>query len=229
MKEIFTPNMRLSDMLDMNYSLVQVISRVGVDLKHSGLKVADACAFAGIDPATFILISNVYSFPEYTPSPEEVASADIHDIIRYLHGSHDYYTGMALKNLESSFDRLVKPCDNNQKKVILKFFVDYKKELEKHFSREEEEVFPYVESLLSGVRDPGYSITDFEEHHENVDEKMEDMKNIVMKYLPDVCDEDMKMWVLLSIYRLRDDLRRHTYVEDNILVPTVKNLERDGR
>ena len=140
MKEIFTPNMRLSDMLDMNYSLVQVISRVGVDLKHSGLKVADACAFAGIDPATFILISNVYSFPEYTPSPKEVASADIHDIIRYLHGSHDYYTGMALKNLESSFDRLVEPCDENQKRVILKFFVDYKKELEKHFSREEEEV-----------------------------------------------------------------------------------------
>ncbi len=33
MKEIFTPNMRLSDMLDMNYSLVQVISRVGVDLR----------------------------------------------------------------------------------------------------------------------------------------------------------------------------------------------------
>ena len=86
-----------------------------------------------------------------------------------------------------------------------------------------------MESLLSGVRNPGYSITDFEEHHENVDEKMEDMKNIVMKYLPDVCDENMKMWVLLSIYRLRDDLRRHTYVEDNILVPTVKNLERDGR
>ena len=136
---------------------------------------------------------------------------------------------MALKNLESSFDRLVEPCDENQKKVILKFFVDYKKELEKHFSREEEEVFPYVESLLSGVRNPSYSITDFEEHHENVDEKMEDMKNIVMKYLPDVCDENMKMWVLLSIYRLRDDLRRHTYVEDNILVPTVKNLERDGR
>lgn len=229
MKELFTPNMRLSDMLDMNYSLVQVISRVGVDLKHSGLKVVDACAFAGIDPATFILISNVYSFPEYTPSAEEVASADIHDIIRYLHGSHDYYTGMALKNLESSFDCLVEPCDENQKKVILKFFVDYKKELEKHFSREEEEVFPYVESLLSGVRKSGYSISDFEEHHENVDEKMEDMKNIVMKYLPDVCDENMKMWVLLSIYRLRDDLRRHTYVEDNILVPTVKNLERDGR
>ena len=219
----------MSDMLDMNYNLVQVISRVGIELKHSGLRVVDACAFAGIDPATFILISNVFSFPGYSPSPSEVASADIRDIIRYLHGSHTYYTGIALKNLESSFDLLVKPCDNNQKKVILKFFEDYKAELEKHFAREEETVFPYVESLLAGNHPEGYSISDFEEHHEDVDQKMEDMRNIVMKYLPDVCDEETKMWVLLSVYRLRDDLRRHTFVEDGILVPMVRNLENDGK
>lgn len=230
MKENLTPDMRLSDILDMNYSLLQVVSRVGIELKHAGLKLCDACAFAGIDPATFILISNVFSSPEYVPTPSEVATANVHDIVRYLHGSHAYYTGIALKRLEASFDRLVEPCDENQKKVILKFFVDYKAELEKHFAIEEDKVFPYVEALLEGERRPSdYSIEDFEEHHENVDEKMEDMKNIVMKYLPDVCSEDMKMWSLLSIYRLRDDLRRHTYVEDNILVPAVKNLESHGR
>lgn len=216
-------------MIDMNYTLVQVVSRVGIDLRHSGLKVNDACALAGIDPATFILVSNVYSFPEYVPSQAEVASVNVPDIIRYLKGSHAYYTGIALKNLEASFDRLVEPCDEPKKRVILRFFIEYKTELEKHFAREEEQVFPYVESLLSGHKPDGYSIADFEEHHENVDEKMEDMKNIVMKYLPDVCKSDIKMWVLLSIFRLRDDLRRHTYVEDNILVPVVKILENDGR
>ena len=216
-------------MLDMNYNLVQVISRVGIELKHSGLRVVDACAFAGIDPATFVLISNVYSVPDYTPSPEEVASADVKDIIRYLRGSHAYYMGIALSDLESSFDALVEPCDENQKKVIIKFFLEYKNELEKHFAREEEEVFPYVESLLGGHRPEGYSIVDFEEYHEDVDAKIEDMKNIVMKYLPDVCAEDMKMWILLSLYHLRDDLRRHTYVEDCILVPIVKKLEGNGR
>ena len=229
MKEIFTPDMRLSEMLDLNYNLLQVISRVGIDLKHSGSKVEDACAAAGIDPSTFILISNVFSFPEYVPSPSDAEAADLEVIIRYLRGSHAYYTGIALASLQTSFDRLVEPCDENRKKVILGFFIEYKKELEKHFAREEEKVFPYVEALLAGNRPEGYSISDFEEHHESVDEKMEDMKNIVMKYLPPVCEEDIKMWVLLSIYHLRDDLRRHTYVEDHILVPTVKKLERDGR
>ena len=67
MKEMFTPDMRLSEMIDMDYTLVQVVSRMGIDLRHTPLKVSDACALAGIDPATFILISGVYSFPEYVP------------------------------------------------------------------------------------------------------------------------------------------------------------------
>ena len=202
---------------------------MGIDLRHSPLKVSDACAMAGIDPATFILISGVYSFPEYIPRPEEMSRVNVPDIIKYLRGSHAYYTGIALRDLESSFDLLVEPCDETRKKVILKFFVDYKVELEKHFEREDKLVFPYVESLLSGDRSIDYTIGDFEEHHESVDEKMEDMKNIVMKYLPEECAGEMKMWVLLSIFRLRGDLRRHTYVEDNILVPVVKILESDGR
>ena len=229
MRESFTPDMKLSDMIDMNYSLMRVISRVGIDLRHAGMKAADACAFCGMDVPTFMLICNVYSFPEYVPSGQDMAAVDIPGIIRYLHGSHAYYTGMALSNLGAMFDRLVSPCDENQKKVILKFFIDYKIELEKHFAREENEVFPYIEALQAGSRPAGYSISQFAEHHESVDEKLEDMKNIVMKYLPAECDEEIKMWVLLSIYRLRDDLRRHTFVEDNVLVPAVRKLEEDGR
>ena len=65
--------------------------------------------------------------------------------------------------------------------------------------------------------------------HENVEEKLEDMKNIVMKYLPGDCSNELKIMVLLSIYHLHDDLRRHTYVENNILVPIVSGFERDGK
>ena len=229
MKQTFTPDLKLSDIIDMDYNLVQVISRMGIDLRHAGMAASEACALDGIDPSSFLLICNVYSFPEHRPSDSDIAAANLLDILRYLRGSHLYYTGIALRNLETAFDRLVSPCDEGSKKAVLKFFIDYKAELEKHFAREEDEVFPYVETLMDGVRPEGYSIDQFEEHHESVDEKLEDMKNIVMKYLPVECDEELKMWVLLSIYRLRDDLRRHTFIEDGILVPMVRNLENDGR
>ncbi|MBQ6185794.1 MAG: hemerythrin domain-containing protein [Bacteroidales bacterium] len=228
MKDIFTPDMRLSDMIDMNYSLMQVISRMGIGLGLAGMTAGEACSHCGLDERTFMLICNVYSFPEYVPSQADIAATNIPDIVRYLRGSHAYYTGKALSNLESSFNCLLEPCDVGRRTAITKFFVDYKSELVKHFAREEDEVFPYIEALQNGKKPEGYSIDQFEEHHESVDEKLEDMKNIVMKYLPEECDPEMRMWVLVSIYSLRDDLRRHTYVEDNILVPAVRNLENNG-
>ena len=222
--------MTVSDMIDIDYSLLQVISRMRLDLKYAGLPVSEACRKCGIDPDTFILICNVYSFPDHVPSSAELAAGCVPDIIEYLHVSHLYYTGRALRGLEESFDRLVAPFDEKQKKVVLKFFNDYKDELDKHFAYEEEVVFPYIETLRrDGKRASEYSIEQFEEHHENVEEKLEDMKNIVMKYLPAECSNDLKIMVLLSIYHLHDDLRRHTYVENNILVPIVSRLERDGK
>lgn len=221
--------MSVSDLIDIDYSLLQVISRMGLDLKYAGLPVAEACRKCGIDPDTFILICNVYSFPDHIPSQEELAGGDIRNIIDYLHSSHLYYMGRALRVLENSFDKLVAPFNEKQKKVVLKFFNDYRDELDKHFAYEEEVVFPYIEALRrDGVKASEYSIEQFEEHHENVEEKLEDMKNIVMKYLPGDCSDELKIMVLLAIYHLHDDLRRHTYVENNIMVPVVSGLERDG-
>lgn len=230
MKEKYTTQMSVSDLIDIDYSLLQVISRMGLDLKYAGMPVSEACRKCGIDPDTFILICNVYSFPDHIPSQEELAGGDIRNIIDYLHSSHLYYMGQALRVLENSFDKLVAPFDEKQKKVVLKFFNDYKDELDKHFAYEEEVVFPYIEALRrDGVKASEYSIEQFEEHHENVEEKLEDLKNIVMKYLPGDCSNELKIMVLLSIYHLHDDLRRHTYVENNILVPIVSGFERDGK
>lgn len=226
----YTIEMSVSDLIDIDYSLLQVISRMGLDLKHAGLPVSEACRMCGIDPDTFILICNVYSFPDHQPSAAELAKGSIKVIIGYLHNSHLYYMGQALRVLENSFDKLVAPFDEKQKKVVLKFFNDYKDELDKHFAYEEEVVFPYIEALRQdGVKASEYSIEQFEEHHENVEEKLEDLKNIVMKYLPGDCSNELKIMVLLSIYHLHDDLRRHTYVENNILVPIVSVFERDGK
>ena len=229
MRQKYTTQMSVSDLIDIDYSLLQVISRMGLSLKYAGLPVSEACRNSGVDPDTFILICNVYSFPDHVPSESELEKGNIKGIIGYLHRSHLYYTGRALRTLEASFDRLVESFDERQKKVVLKFFNDYRDELDKHFAYEEEVVFPYVESLLRGTaRDSEYSIEQFEEHHENVEEKLEDMKNIVMRYLPGDCSDELKIMVLLAIYHLHDDLRRHTYVENNILVPVVSRLEQDG-
>ena len=80
--------MSVSDLIDIDYSLLQVISRMGLSLKYAGLPVAEACRNSGVDPDTFILICNVYSFPDHIPSESELEKGNIKDIIGYLHRSH---------------------------------------------------------------------------------------------------------------------------------------------
>ena len=120
---------------------------------------------------------------------------------------------------------MVEPCDDMQKKIVSKFVADYKLQVEKHFAYEEMTVFPYVRALKEGKMMEGYSIEQFEENHSNIDETLGDLKNIVMKYLPDTCDTVLRNEVLYRIYRLDEDLAKHTIIEDRVLIPIVNRME----
>ncbi len=227
--DLFNIEMKVSDIVDLNFQLLLVLPRIGLDLKYIAMPISEACEKCGIDPETFILICNVYTFNDYFPSSDTLENSSIENIIKYLHNSHSSYTGKALHELTLSLNKLIAPCNEKQKQIVLKFFTDYEKELKNHFAYEEENVFPYVQSLVQGKKCSGYSIEQFEEHHENIDEKLEDLKNIVMKYLPAECDSEMQIRVLMTIYYLQEDLKRHTYVENNILAPMVTRMEKNGK
>ena len=86
-----------------------------------------------------------------------------------------------------------------------------------------------MQGLIIGQNRPGFSIDRFEENHSNIDEKLGDFKNLVMKSLPAVCDNDIRRDLLVRIYALQEDLKCHTYIEDHVLVPMVRLLENPQR
>lgn len=149
----------------------------------------------------------------------------VEGVLTYLHQSHDYYINVALVGLASSMDKLIEPCPEKQKAVIWRFFENYKSELDRHFDFEEGEVIPYVKDLVSGIRRENFSISDFEDNHSNVEEKLSDLKNIISNSLPEGCDPVQRTALLHYIDNLHRDIERHTSIEDNILVPLVKLIE----
>ena len=225
----FHGNMKMADLVEANYHLLAVLTRFGIEGGFGERTVREICEKNRLDPDTFVLICNVFSDKAYQPSEEILRDGHIDDILRYLHQSHDYYTSNALVLLASTIEDLIKPCADAQKKVIWQFFADYKSELDKHFAYEEGEVIPYVQNLLLGKRNPSYSIDRFEENHSNIDEKLSDFKNLVMKSLPPACDAAVRLQLLLWICALQEDLRCHTYIEDHVLVPMVRLLENPQR
>ena len=208
---LLSGSMKLADLLDLNYNLLGVISRVGLHFGFGDETVEDACRRNGINAQTFLLICKVYTFDGYMPSSEVLRTADLRDIVTYLHSSHSYYMDIAMTDLAAQIDKMLAPCDERHKKVIWRFFTAYKEELAEHFRYEEEVVFPYVQSVLK--------------HHTNVEEKLGDLKNIIMKYLPQECEDRQVCEILFKLYLLEMDLEKHTSIEDDILVPMVNRLE----
>ncbi len=221
----FTSDMKVAALVGANYRLLGVLARLGIDGCFGEKTVSEVCLQCGLDPDTVILLCEVYSRPDFKPTPEMLHHSHVGDILRYLHQSHDYYLSRAMVEMDAAVSQLLEPCSASQRKVVLDFFQGYKVELERHFAFEEQEVIPYVQDLIIGRQRSGFCIDRFEENHSNIDEKLEDFKNLVMKSLPPVCDNRMRIELLLHVFVLQEDLQCHTYIEDNILVPMVRLLE----
>lgn len=222
---VFSESMKIADLIDVNFKLLNVLSRLGISLGFGENTIMEVCERQGIDLKSFLLICNVYTYDGYLPSVELMSGADPATIVDYLHNSHSFYLLKEFAALEEELKAMVEPCDATQKKVVARFFSDYKAQVENHFEYEESVVFPYIRALMAGQRYASYSIEQFEENHSNIDETLNDLKNIVMKYLPDTCDTVLRNQVLYRIYRLGEDLLKHTLIEDNILIPMVNKIE----
>ena len=223
--ESFYAGMKMAELVEANYRLLGVTGRMGIDSGFGEHTVDEVCAKHSLDTDTFLLLCNVYSFDGYTPTADILRHGHVTDILLYLHKSHDYYLQDALVKMTDMIERLVQPCAAHQKKVINTFLEDYRKELDSHFEFEEGKVIPYVQSLLIGRRDPRFSIAEFEDCHSNIDEKLSDLKNLIMKSLPRECDSSLRVELLLFIFALQEDLSRHIKIEDEILVPMVRLIE----
>lgn len=230
-KELLTSNGKtlLADLIEQNFSMINIVERLDMDLKMGRHTVTQVCEKAGIDVETFLMLCKVYTFDDYVPTGTLLDNACVSDIVKYLHASHQYYTGTALMQLEQALEKLLQPCSEKQKSVIWSFYNEYKEEVVHHFSYEEEQLFPYLEALSDGHETNGYSISQFEEHHSNIEEKLADLKNLVMRYLPEECDNKLCIQTISLIFHLETDLMRHTRIEDDVLVAVVNRIEKNGR
>ena len=219
------PNMKLADLIDLNHNLLSVLSRLGVSLGFGEHTIQQACEISGVNVSSFILICNVYNNDEYAPSSTLLEQADVRDILKYLHNSHIDYMHVSLKELELLMGDMLQNYNASQKSIVEKFLVGYKEEVRNHFNYEETVLFPYVKALIDKKETNGYSIDTFEKNHGNIEEKLCDLKNIVMKDLPQTFDQNLRYDVLHQIYHLENDLRKHTLIEDNVLAPLVSRME----
>lgn len=222
---IFTPSMKLADIIMSNCSLLTVLRGFGIQLGFGDKSLAEVCEKSKIDQSFFVLVCNVYTFADYLPSKEEISRLNIDSLISYLRLSHRYYLKDKMEVIENRLNSMCKDCDQGHSKIIRSFFEEYKKEVISHFKYEDETVFPYIQSLIKGKTPINYHINQYEHNHSNIEDKLSDLKNILIKYLPDSYSSKDRNDVLLDIFLFEKDLNKHSLIEDKILIPFVREIE----
>ena len=223
---LFSSDSRLSDLITAHPSLLTLLTRLGLSLGFGDRSIADACKERGVDTDFFLLICNVYTFNNYVPSTATILGTDMTGLVPYLEKSHRYYVDKRLPHIQSHLNAIAQQLQGRIGKVFSSFFMEYKSEVEAHFLHEEQEVFPHIRALMEGKRDKTYSIGEFLHTHSDIEGKLDDLLNIVFKYLPPQVDDDNVLDVVYDILRLSEDLKKHTFIEEKIMVPLVKHLEK---
>lgn len=220
-----TENTKMAELVMSNPKLMLTLSRFGIELGFSDHSVKEVCNKANINPSLFLLVCKIYTNQEYVPSSNEIKSVDINSILTYLSNSHKYYVEERIPHIEHHLDKIVKDCPEKFGHTIERFFIEYKKEVANHFNYEELTVFPYINSLGGKKSNNQYTIHEFESNHSNIEDKLSDLMNILIKYLPAYIFPKERIEISLDIMDLSYDLRCHTIVEERVLVPFVELLE----
>ena len=226
---LFSAGMKLADLIESNYELLAILSRLGIPLGFGEISVAEMCRRHHLSVDLFLHICRVYSSSTPDHSCEQLTTADLPDILSYLHASHLYYLQQTLPRLDAKMQAMIDSCEGTSRKILSSFFADYRREVDNHFEYEEQTVFPYVRSLLERTPKEGYSILCFEDNHSDIEGKLHDLKNIIIKYLPGNGADALRIDVLFEIFRFEEDLLKHTLLENHVLIPLVEKLEKDGK
>ena len=219
-KGLYRETDKMSDLICENYPMVLVMSRFGIALGFGEKSIGEVCRQNGVDANTFLTVVNFLT-GEVQGLTDEVSNAlSLETLIRYLHNAHDYFLTFRLPNMRRKLNEAISTCPEDVAFVIRRFFDEYAEEVNKHMTYEEKVVFPYVRDLLNGKASDKYNISIFRKRHEQIDQKLSDLKNILIKYYPGEGGHLLNS-VLFDLFTTEEDLVSHSLVEDNLFVPSI--------
>lgn len=235
--KLLTANTKMADAIHSNYLLIPVVNRFGIRLGFGEKTIATVCSESGIDAEFFLAIINAYNNETHFPT-KRLQTFKVLMIVEYLRKTHHYYRETQLPIIEQHLTTLLRRSSkrNPHLTVVMKFFHEYKEELLAHLEREETITFPYVEDICtlhaSQRKTPRpkkarrYMMKEYEAEHDDLDEKLYDLKNILIKYVDGEYDNAVCNTIVFELFRLEKDVQDHVRIENSILLPLVTAMEK---
>ncbi len=236
---IYQPSDKMSDLIGDNFSLLMMMSRFGISLGFGDKSVQEVCKTWKVDCPTFLAVANFMNGKHQEKrlsrqssgrtipmNTESYGKLSLSALMDYLKRAHTYYLEFMLPSIRRKLIEAI-DCSGRDEAamLILKFYDAYVLEVHRHMEYENQSVFTYVERLLQGRLTPDFEIAAFAGNHHSMEEKLKELKNILVKYYPEKGNNNLLNAVLFDIFNCEEDLVLHCQVEDQLFVPAVAHLE----
>ncbi|RUA23903.1 MAG: hypothetical protein DSY76_08715 [Bacteroidetes bacterium] len=235
---IITENIKMADVILQNHHLLAVINRFGIALGFGDKSVKEVCQDYQLNTDFFLEIINAFNDPDFYPQ-HNLEKFPLSLIIDFLRKAHSFYLEQKIPEISGMIDKLVQSSPDNQQKtmqMIQIFFKEYQQNLREHIAREEAVVYPYILKLENYLQSPTkseeayeelmrYQIENYAEEHDNIEDSLQELKTIIIKYLPPQQDYFLCYKILGQLDHLAEDMNNHTAMENKVLVPRVQIME----
>jgi regulator of cell morphogenesis and NO signaling len=231
-KERIHKDMKMSDIILNNHFIILVLERFGIELGLQAKTIETICTESNISTEIFLTIANLQNNISYIPE-FSLNCSSIKELIKYLKSSHQYYSEEVFPEIIINIHLMNEKNQKPEMLMVEDFFNEYRSEVDQHFNYENETVFPYILSLFENNKFNGsksdYCVTDYKEHHDDIEEKLDDLKKLLIQYLPQKRDCTIRRKILFALFNLEQDLVIHAKIENDILIPLVEKMEIKNR
>jgi regulator of cell morphogenesis and NO signaling len=237
-----SPERTIGSIVADDYRSAAVFNAHGIDFCcKGGRSIAEVCQAKGIDPAT--LEAEIQQATERSNgTDDDVKHWPLGRLIEHIERVHHRYVESRTTTLLQFLDKLCKVHGDRHPELfaIQREFTECAGAMAAHMKKEELILFPFVNQLekaqLHGTTapTPGFGtvdnpITMMEHEHDAEGERFRRIAELSEGYTnpPDGCTTYATAYAMLKEFE--EDLHRHIHLENNILFPRAKALERDLR
>lgn len=226
---VLSPELKIAEVIFDNPRIITLLEHFNIFVPFQEKTIKEICTENNLDLELFLTFANLYNGKSYKLQ-FRVSFEVINSIIKFLKNSHIYYINEKCREIKSNIVQMT--SRNHEMVLVEKFFNEYYNEIIQHLNYEDDVAFPYMLSLYEHIAQKKqfaapktYSVSEYKEHHNDIEEKLNDLKSLLVKYLPFKNDQQERRKLYFNLHELEFDLNVHSRIEDMVLIPLVEQME----
>lgn len=233
-KEIL-PHTKVADSVIENDYLLLLLEHFKISIPVQNLSFEQLSKLYQIREELLLAFANLYN-GRTSIAELNLDADDAITIINFLKTSHSFYSEQLYPEAMHLISQMEELNSHKEMKLVMMFFTDYFSEVRNHFDYENNTFHPYVQHLANNINNKTnhnfgktYSVNDYQDNHDDIEEKLKDLKSLLVKYLPVDRDANVRRKLLMLLTQIQYDLMIHSYIEELILMPLTAKLEKLNR